>query len=139
MVAAQRTRDFGSGAQLTIPRDNDKLPVVALREIADATVSIEGLKESLIKGHQKVVETEESEDDLIEFMEGEKGWLQTSGSESELGEGGMSVNEGSDLVLPEEEDDADDEAEDMVEDELGEDGQGDIAYPDDQFGEGDEE
>ena len=43
MLAAQRARDVSSGAELTVDRDRDKNPVVALREIAEKTVELEGL------------------------------------------------------------------------------------------------
>ena len=45
LISAQRAKQIGSGNPLTIDRDNDKDPVVALREIADKTVSLEGLEE----------------------------------------------------------------------------------------------
>ena len=59
MLAAQRARDISSGAPLTIERDNDKNPVVALREIADTTVDFDALSNSLVQGLRKHVETEE--------------------------------------------------------------------------------
>jgi len=59
MLAAQRARDVSSGASLTIDRDNDKNPVVALREIADSTIDLDALGNSLIQGLRKHVETEE--------------------------------------------------------------------------------
>ena len=59
MVAAQRARDISSGAALTIERDNDKNPVVALREIADTTIDLEALSNSVVQGLRKHVETEE--------------------------------------------------------------------------------
>jgi len=74
MMAAQRAREIASGAPLSIDRDNDKNPVVALREIADETVVLETLKNSLIKGHQKHVESDEPEEEIVELMAGEHGW-----------------------------------------------------------------
>jgi DNA-directed RNA polymerase subunit omega len=59
MLAAQRARDISSGAALTIDRDNDKNPVVALREIADSTIDLDAASNSLIQGLRKHVETEE--------------------------------------------------------------------------------
>ena len=56
MLAAQRARKISSGAALTLDRDNDKNPVVALREIAEETVTTEDLKEELVKTHQRVIE-----------------------------------------------------------------------------------
>ena len=63
MVAAQRAREISAGAQLTLERDNDKNPVVALREIADATVNINSLSESVVTGLQKHVENDEPEEE----------------------------------------------------------------------------
>jgi DNA-directed RNA polymerase subunit omega len=59
MIAARRARDVAAGASLTVDRDNDKNPVVALREVADETVPIDGLREGLVKALQKVVEQDE--------------------------------------------------------------------------------
>ncbi len=69
MLAAQRARDVSAGASLTIDRDNDKNPVVALREIAESTVDHEELTSSLISGLQKHVEVDEPEevDELTEL------------------------------------------------------------------------
>jgi DNA-directed RNA polymerase subunit omega len=63
MVAAQRAREISAGAQLTLERDNDKNPVVALREIADATVNINELSNSVVTGLQKHVENDEPEEE----------------------------------------------------------------------------
>ena len=76
MMAAQRARDVATGASLSIDRDNDKNPVVALREIADETIGLDELRNALIKGHQKVVEADEPEDDIVELMAGEQAWAQ---------------------------------------------------------------
>ena len=64
MVAAQRAREIASGASITLDRDNDKNPVVALREIAETTVSPGDLKEDLIHSLQKYVEVDEPESDM---------------------------------------------------------------------------
>ncbi len=74
MVSAQRARRIGTGAPLTVDRDNDKNPVVSLREIAEETVSIEDLKEDLVKSHQRVFAVEDDKDDVIEEMQGEEEW-----------------------------------------------------------------
>jgi DNA-directed RNA polymerase subunit omega len=63
LLAAQRARDMATGAQPTLERDNDKNPVVALREIAAESVPLDGLQNSLIKGMQKHVEIDEPEED----------------------------------------------------------------------------
>ena len=72
MVAAQRAKDIASGAPITVSKDNDKNPVIALREIADETVSIEELQKSLVMGLQKYVEVEEPEEEELEIMAAEK-------------------------------------------------------------------
>lgn len=72
MVAAQRAKDIAAGSMLTLPRDNDKNTVVALREIADATVSVDELQRSLVMGLQKYVEVEEPEEEEMEIMAAEK-------------------------------------------------------------------
>jgi DNA-directed RNA polymerase subunit omega len=61
LLAAHRARSISSGAPISIDRDNDKNPVVALREIADQTVSPEDLKEDLIHSLQAHVEVDEPE------------------------------------------------------------------------------
>lgn len=71
MLAAQRARDISSGATITIDRDRDKNPVVALREIADETIDLEMLREGLIKSLQKHVEVDEPEEDAIDAQLGE--------------------------------------------------------------------
>src|SRR5579875_1183655 len=60
LLAAQRARDLSSGAPLTVDRDDDKNPVVALREIADETISLEQLRNALVRGLQKHVELDPS-------------------------------------------------------------------------------
>jgi DNA-directed RNA polymerase subunit omega len=61
LLAGHRARLISQGAQITVPRDNDKNPVVALREIADETLSPGDLKEDLIHSLQKHVEVDEPE------------------------------------------------------------------------------
>ena len=68
MIASQRARDVSAGSSITIERDNDKNPVVALREIADGTIGLAELKESLIKGLQRYVEMDEPGDDEMDLL-----------------------------------------------------------------------
>ena len=70
MLAAQRAREISAGGQLTIDRDNDKNPVVALREIADTTVNLDSLADSLVKGLQRQVEQDEPEEEGAGFGAG---------------------------------------------------------------------
>jgi DNA-directed RNA polymerase subunit omega len=63
LLAAQRAREITSGGPLTLDRDDDKNPVVALREIAEETVGLEHLRSSVVRGMQKHVEIDEPEED----------------------------------------------------------------------------
>lgn len=73
MMASQRARKIGTGAPLTVERDNDKNCVVSLREIAHETVEVSALKEELIRNHQMMVAYEEDNDE-IDLMDGEEEW-----------------------------------------------------------------
>jgi DNA-directed RNA polymerase subunit omega len=70
MLAAHRAREIQSGSPITIDRDNDKNPVVALREIADETQSAEVLRERMIESHQTQIEVDEPEDDQMALLMG---------------------------------------------------------------------
>src|SRR6187551_2430554 len=65
LLAAQRAREIPGGAELTIDRDRDKNPVVALREIADETVRPKHLHESIVSGLQKILPDDEEDADEI--------------------------------------------------------------------------
>ena len=74
MLAAQRSRDISIGADITVERDKDKNPVVALREIAEETVPLGELGQSLVRGMQKFVDTDEpEEDELVDLLSGSSG------------------------------------------------------------------
>lgn len=107
LMSAQRARQIASGAPMMVDRDNDKNPVVALREIADEKLDLTVMKENLVKSHQKVVEeTQETpEDDIIDVIEGEqKMWVAPygagpeaeSGEAEEINEDELTVVEGDD-------------------------------------------
>src|SRR5262245_45932811 len=68
LLASHRARMISSGTPLTVDRDNDKNPVVALREIADTTVTPDDLKEDLIHSLQKYVEVDEPEDEAVPLI-----------------------------------------------------------------------
>jgi len=70
MLAAHRAREIAAGAPLTVDRDNDKNPVVALREIAEETQSAGDLRERLIESHQTQIEVDEPEEDTMALMMG---------------------------------------------------------------------
>ena len=62
LFAAQRTREITAGGPLTVDRDDDKNPVVALREIAEETIEIDHLRTVVVRGMQKHVEIDEPEE-----------------------------------------------------------------------------
>ena len=64
MIAAQRARTLSSGAELTLDRDNDKNCVIALREIAEETISAEEFKQSLVEEYQ-TIDIKEIEENLV--------------------------------------------------------------------------
>ena len=70
MLAAHRAREVSSGAELTVDRDNDKNPVVALREIADETQSAADLRERMIESNQTQIEVDEPEEDAMALLMG---------------------------------------------------------------------
>lgn len=80
LLAAHRARALSAGEPLTMDRDNDKNPVVALREVAEETIDLDKLSQSVIQGLQKHVEVDEPEEDTLslsmptlELAEGESG------------------------------------------------------------------
>ncbi|MDA4846886.1 DNA-directed RNA polymerase subunit omega [Hoeflea poritis] len=72
LLASHRARQVSQGAMITVDRDNDKNPVVALREIADETLSPGDLKEDLIHSLQKHVEVDEPEPDPATLLSAEQ-------------------------------------------------------------------
>lgn len=68
LLAAQRAREVASGSPLTVDRDNDKNPVVSLREIADGTIQVEDMQQHLLQNLQKHVEKDEPEEDNPELL-----------------------------------------------------------------------
>ncbi|WP_209348795.1 DNA-directed RNA polymerase subunit omega [Pontixanthobacter sp. CEM42] len=65
LLAAQRAREISGGAELTLDRDRDKNPVVALREVAEQTIKPKDLKESVVTGLQKILPDDEDEADEV--------------------------------------------------------------------------
>ena len=70
MLAAHRAREIAAGSPLTVDRDNDKNPVVALREIAEETQAADDLRERLIESNQTQIEVDEPEEDSITLLMG---------------------------------------------------------------------
>jgi DNA-directed RNA polymerase subunit omega len=70
MLAAHRARELAAGSPITIARDDDKNPVVALREIAEETQGAEDLRERMIAAHQTQIEVDEPEEDTMALLMG---------------------------------------------------------------------
>jgi DNA-directed RNA polymerase subunit omega len=70
LLASHRARMISAGSQITLERDNDKNPVVALREVADETISPQDLKEELIHSLQKYTEVDEPEPEAVPLIAG---------------------------------------------------------------------
>jgi DNA-directed RNA polymerase subunit omega len=84
LMAAHRSRMIAAGASITVTRDNDKNPVVALREIGDGALSPEDLREDLIHSLQKYVEVDEPEAHAAPLLDAEDGDSFDTISEDEL-------------------------------------------------------
>lgn len=94
LIAAQRARDISTGGRITVERDNDKNPVVALREIAEDTVELDHLRNALVTGLQKHVEVDEPEEDELEaFMPENDMGFENIASDEDLEDGGMTVTD----------------------------------------------
>ncbi|WP_142846969.1 DNA-directed RNA polymerase subunit omega [Telmatospirillum sp. J64-1] len=96
LLAGQRAREISSGGPLTVDRDNDKNPVVALREIAEETVDLDHLRNAVISGLQRHVEVDEPEEDEMEAFAAERDMAldqSEAAIDEELAEDVLSVNE----------------------------------------------
>ena len=100
LLAAQRAREISSGGELTVERDNDKNPVVALREVAEGSIDLDNVRQALIASLQKHVETEEPEDDAMELLAADSNVAgvpyeaMTEGAEAEAEEDAGDIAEG---------------------------------------------
>jgi DNA-directed RNA polymerase subunit omega len=130
MLAAQRARNISAGAPLTVARDNDKNPVVALREIADTTVDFQELENTLVRGLQKHVEIDEPEEETVDMLAIQQ---ELSGMAAQppaapadaaldMADDVAAMDEGGD-ILPEDEVPEGEDAEDLAEDDIIENGQ----------------
>ena len=98
ILAAQRAREIVAGAALTVDRDRDRNPVVALREIADVTIDLDDLRDEKVRSLQKHVKLEEPEEDILELVEQEQQHAAEVGEAvpaEEIAEDLLSVEEGS--------------------------------------------
>jgi DNA-directed RNA polymerase subunit omega len=82
LLTSHRARMISAGTQITIDRDNDKNPVVALREIAEQTISPGDLKEDLIHSLQKYVEVDEPEPETVPLIGGASGNVEADDMET---------------------------------------------------------
>jgi DNA-directed RNA polymerase subunit omega len=116
MMAAERARQVAAGAPLSVDRDNDKNPVVALREIADETIDLDGLRDTLVHGLQRHVEADEPEDEEIDLLAAAQ---ELAGIGRELGVDAVTASdaEDEDLSIQEEPDSEDIEDADVGPDE----------------------
>jgi DNA-directed RNA polymerase subunit omega len=80
LLAARRARNIHSGAPLTVERDNDKNPVIALREIADETIELEALKYEMEHGADIDQELDEPEEENLAVLSAEQAWAGVTGS-----------------------------------------------------------
>ena len=71
LLAAHRARMIAGGVEPSLDRDNDKNPVLALREIAVETVTFDELMESTIESHQRQIEVDEPDDEDLSLLTGE--------------------------------------------------------------------
>jgi DNA-directed RNA polymerase subunit omega len=69
LLASQRARNISRGESLTVDRDNDKNPVVALREIAEQTVELPALEQDLIKSLSRAPEPEPVEEEVLDLID----------------------------------------------------------------------
>ena len=104
MLASQRARKIGTGAPLTVEKDNDKKTVISLREIAEETVNTSELKEEMTQGYQRFL-PQDPEEEIIDLMDGEKEWGEMADSAAASG------------MYADEEITADDESEEGAEEE----------------------
>jgi DNA-directed RNA polymerase subunit omega len=91
MLAAQRARELSVGSEITVDRDNDKNPVVALREIADKTIDTADLEEELIRSMQRHADTDDPEEEAAELLAMEEKLAATA--DAEMSGAGASAGE----------------------------------------------
>jgi DNA-directed RNA polymerase subunit omega len=94
LLAAQRARAISRGDELTVDRDNDKNPVIALREIAEQTVELDGLEQDIVKSLLRAPEPEPVEEEVIDLIATDENIFGVMDvNENEAAEAGMSVED----------------------------------------------
>lgn len=104
MLSSQRARKIGTGAPLTVEKDNDKKTVISLREIAEETIITSELKEEMVQSYQRYL-PQDPEEEVIDLMDGEKEW----GEMADSAASGMYASE--EIGSENDKDDDDDEKE----------------------------
>jgi DNA-directed RNA polymerase subunit omega len=97
LYAAQRARNISRGESLTVDRDNDKNPVVALREIADQTVELPNLEADLIKSLSRAPEPEPVEDEVMDLIATDENIFGVMDVNEELPGGAEAAEDGVDI------------------------------------------
>ena len=93
VLASHRGREITAGAELTLPRDNDKNPVVSLREIAEETIAVKDLKEEMIVSMQNQIMDDEASAKTDEESEDLKNIDSDANAENTLGKFGMQIQD----------------------------------------------
>ncbi|MBI0536555.1 DNA-directed RNA polymerase subunit omega [Roseomonas sp. KE2513] len=94
LLAAQRARAISRGDELTVDRDNDKNPVIALREIAEQTVELDGLEQDIVKSLLRAPEPEPVEEEVIDLIATDENIFGVMDvTEESAGEAGMQVED----------------------------------------------
>lgn len=112
LVAAQRARDISAGAAETVDRDNDKNPVIALREIADQTIELDDMREKLVLGLQKHQPNDDlmEDDEVVDAMQNEAAILgAVQAQQAAEGEEGGEPRVAAPAPASDDDDDADDD------------------------------
>ncbi len=108
LLAARRARNIHSGAPLTVERDNDKNPVIALREIADETIDLDALKYEVEHGADIDQELDEPEEENLAVLSAEQAWAGVTSSKVPESDEEEAAAIGADAVFtPDIDDDAD--------------------------------
>ncbi|MEE8173392.1 MAG: DNA-directed RNA polymerase subunit omega [Alphaproteobacteria bacterium] len=99
LLAARRARNIHSGAPLTVERDNDKNPVVALREIAEETIELEVLKYEMEHGSDVDQELDEPEEENLAVLSAEQAWAGVTSSQAPDNDEAEAAAVGADAVF----------------------------------------
>jgi len=102
LLASQRAKELGSGAEPTLPRDNDKNSVISLREIEEGTVPVEKIKEDFISSMQKYIKVQENAKEEADIAEAEAELANTADDFAYLSEAALASEADEISAAPEE-------------------------------------